>query len=269
MSAPTPPDRGSLRRPDGRPPFRLFLDFDGTLVDPNVAIVMVGKFADDGVRVAHEVDVKLHRGELTLRQAWELQAALLPWEQIPAMTDFAVREIPLRSGAHELIDLLVTHNVPTVVVSGGLDFYIQAILQREGFDLPFLSDTAHPGDDGHLRVEHPHGHRECRQCGICKAQVVRGPLPPAQRTIFVGDGSTDRFAAEVADIVFARGRLLTYCQTKGIPCYPFENFQPVTAQLKGWLEGAEPMPLGRARGVGDSLCPISRDVHSNADRAPG
>jgi 2-hydroxy-3-keto-5-methylthiopentenyl-1-phosphate phosphatase len=268
MSIRAPLGGPSTRPSVGQPPFRLFLDFDGTLVEPNVAILLVARFADDGARVAHEVDEQLHRGELTLRQAWELQAALLPWEKVQAMTDYAVREIPLRDGARELLDLLRSHDVPTVVVSGGLDFYIRAILAREGLDLPFLSDAAHPGNDGRLRVEHPHGHAECRQCGICKAQVVQGPLPLAERTIFVGDGSTDRFAAEVADIVFARRRLLAYCQSRGIPCFPFEDFRPVTTQLRAWLEGTEPAPLGYARGVGDSLCPISREVHSTARGAP-
>ncbi|MGA8302788.1 MAG: HAD-IB family phosphatase [Thermoplasmata archaeon] len=248
----------------GGPPFRIFLDFDGTLVDPNVAILLVERFADDGVRVAHEVDLQLHRGELTLRQAWDRQAALLRWEQIPGMTDFVVREIPLREGARQLLDLIATYHVPTVVVSGGLDFYIRAVLEREGIALPFLSDAALPGEGGRLRVEHTYGHAVCRQCGICKAQVVRGPLPPAQRTIFVGDGSTDRFAAEVADIVFARGRLLQYCQKSGIPSFPFEDFGPVTTRLTAWLEGTEPTPPGFAQGLGDSICPISRDINSAA-----
>ena len=259
-----PPNGGDRNALEAPAPFRIFLDFDGTLVKPNVAIVLVEKFAQDGARVAHEVDEQLHRGELTLRQAWDLQAALLRWEQIPGMSDFAVREIPLRDGAHELLKLLSVHSVPTVVVSGGLDFYIRAILNRDGLELPFLSDTAHRGPAGELRVEHPHGHVDCRQCGICKAQLVRGPLPKSERTVFVGDGSTDRFAAEVADIVFARGRLLTYCQQRGIPAFPFEDFGPVTAQLRSWLEGREPMPPLAAQGVVDSLCPISREVHSLA-----
>jgi len=246
-------------RTASRPPYRLFLDFDGTLVEPNVAVVLVERFADGGARVAHEVDEQLHRGELTLRQAWELQAALLPWDQVEAMTEFVVREIPLRVGARELIDLLTTHAVPTVVLSGGLDFYIKAVLEREGLTLPFLSDTAHRSADDRLRVEHPHGHPVCRQCGICKAQAITGPLPLAERTIFVGDGSTDRFAAEVADIVFARRRLLAYCQSRGIRCYPFEDFRPVTEQLRAWLEGQEPPPLSRPRGLADSICPISRE----------
>ena len=263
MTTPAPSDGqapGSVR---SRPPVRLFLDFDGTLVEPNVAIVLVERFAEDGARVAHEVDEQLHRGELTLRQAWERQAALLPWERIPAMTDYVVENVPLRAGARELIELLQAHRVPTVVVSGGLDFYIRAVLEREGFDLPFLSDSAHPGGDGRMRVEHPHGHPECRQCGICKAQVIRGPLPSAERTVFVGDGSTDRFAAEVADIVFARRRLLSYCEREGIPFFPFEEFHPVTDRLRSWLEGAEPFPRDRRLGVDGSSCPISKDLHAS------
>ena len=263
MSTIRPRNGGAVTHAAARPPFRLFLDFDGTLVEPNVAIVLVERFAEDGVRVAHEVDEQLHHGQLTLREAWERQAALLPWDRIPAMTDYAVKNIPLRNGAPELIDLLVTHHVPTVVVSGGLDFYIRAILAREGFDLPFLSDTAHPSDNGRMHVQHPHGHRECRQCGICKAQIVRGPDPTAERTIFVGDGSTDRYAAEVADIVFARRRLLTYCEKQGIPCFPFEEFHPVTTRLRRWLEGTEPMPGARSLGLGHSPCPISRELGSN------
>jgi 2-hydroxy-3-keto-5-methylthiopentenyl-1-phosphate phosphatase len=247
-----------------RPPFRIFLDFDGTLVESNVAVDLVERFADDGVRVAHEVDEQLHRGEITLRQAWERQAALLPWDRVPAMTEFVVREIPLRVGARELIELLRVHSVPVVVLSGGLDFYIRAILDREGLEYPFLSDTSSRGPHGQLRVEHPHGHATCRQCGICKAQAIGLPLPVADRTIFIGDGSTDRFAAEVADIVFARRRLLGYCQAQGIDCFPFEEFHPVTTRLRGWLEGTEPIPPNRIRGLASSICPISRDLRAAA-----
>ncbi len=256
----------STRRSDSRiPPFRIYLDFDGTLVEPNVAVVLVERFAEDGARVAHEVDEQLHRGEITLRQAWERQAALLPWDRVPAMTDFVRREVPLRVGARELIDLLIARSVPLLVLSGGLDFYIRAILEREGYDLPFFSDIAEPGPDGRLRVTHPHGHPDCRQCGICKAQVLGHLLPPAARSVFIGDGSTDRFAAEVADIVFARRRLLTYCRERGIPHLPFEDFRPVTERMRLWLDGSELVPGRPVRGLSISLCPISRDLASRAD----
>jgi 2-hydroxy-3-keto-5-methylthiopentenyl-1-phosphate phosphatase len=243
----------------------VFLDFDGTLVEPNVAIVLVGEFAHDGVRVAQQVDEELHSGKITLRQAWEREAALLSAARVPEMIDWVRREVPLREGAQELLALLKQHRVPTTIISGGLDFYITAVLDREGIDLPFLSDTSVADPAGHLRVQHPHGHPTCRLCGICKAQAVARPRPEAPRTIFIGDGSTDRYAAEVADIVFARRRLIDICTKSGIPYHRFEAFHPVTEQLERWLTGREPLPRGRAPGLASSPCPISQNLALSAE----
>jgi 2-hydroxy-3-keto-5-methylthiopentenyl-1-phosphate phosphatase len=240
-----------------KPSIRVFVDFDGTLVVPNVAILLVEKFARGGDIVAHQVDLQLHAGEITLRQAWERQAALLPPDRIDEMTRWAVDNVPLRAGAREFLALLERNHIPTAVVSGGLDFYIRAVLDRESLSVPFVSDTLAVNRAGQLTVEHPYGHATCRLCGICKAQVVRSPIAPADRTIFLGDGSTDRYGAEVADVVFARHRLKTYCETNGIPFFPFEDFETVIERFQRWVDGSEPVPARRAIGRRDSPCPIS------------
>ncbi len=240
------------------PPFQVLLDFDGTLVEPNVAIELVAEFATDGPRIAHEVDVQLHAGQITLREAWAREVALLPMDRIEEMSRYTVEHVPLRKGARELLGLLASRQVPVAVVSGGLDFYIRPVLEREGFDLPCFSDrVGRASEGGPFRLEHPYGHPTCRLCGICKAQVVldhaRGKLP----VVFVGDGSTDRYAAEVADVVFARHRLLTYCRERGIPVHPFEDLHPVRDQMAAWIDGRAGLPLRGSLGVADSRCPIS------------
>jgi 2-hydroxy-3-keto-5-methylthiopentenyl-1-phosphate phosphatase len=248
--------------------YRVFIDFDGTLVEPNVAILLVGKFCPDGARVANEVDQLLHTGKMTLREAWEHQAALLPANRIPEMTRWAVDSIPLRSGAREFLAFLKEGGIPTAIVSGGLDFYIQAILEREGIDVPFLSDTLDGTSQGAVRVLHPYGHPTCRLCGICKAQVIRSKLPAADLTVFLGDGSTDRYGAEVADIVFARHRLKTYCDRAGVPHVAFEDFHEVLDRFRHWVDGSEAPPARGPLGLADSPCPISRDLSSSGSRSP-
>jgi 2-hydroxy-3-keto-5-methylthiopentenyl-1-phosphate phosphatase len=250
------------------PSFRVFVDFDGTLVVPNVAILLVEKFGTDGESVAHEVDLQLHSGQITLRQAWERQVALLPADRVDEMTQWAVDTIPLRAGAREFLALLKRENAPTAVVSGGLDFYIRAILEREHLDVPFVSDTLDFSSPGHLRVAHPFGHATCRLCGICKAQVVRSPVHPADRTVFLGDGSTDRYGAEVADIVFARHRLKTYCEGAKIPFIAFDDFDSVRRQFERWFAGSETVPPRRPVGRADSPCPISAQLGSPATVGP-
>lgn len=246
---------------------RVVLDFDGTLVEPNVAILLVEAFVPNGHAIAHEIDLQLHEGKMGLREAWQRQAALLPMDRIPEMARFARDRVPLRAGARELLDLLGRHRVPVSVVSGGLEFYIREVLDREGLNLPVQSDHLVVGPDGAPQVVHPYGHPTCRLCGICKAAIVeRSDSGP--RTVFIADGSTDRYGAEAADIVFARRRLLEYCRRVGIPCFAFEDFVPVTEQFARWLEDGADLPPARRRGLAGSACPISQQLWESNTEPP-
>jgi len=242
---------------EGAPRLHVILDFDGTLVDPNVAIVLVEAFVENGHEVAHEIDNLLHTGKIGLREAWQRQAALLPGDRIDEMAQFVRDRVPLRAGAREFLDLARRHAIPVTIVSGGLEFYIRAVLDREGLDLPIRSDRLMTRPGGPPEVIHPYGHPTCRLCGICKAAIVEDGFP-SYRSVFVADGSTDRYGAQVADIVFARHRLLDYCRKSGIPCFAFNDFFPVVEQFRRWFEAGEALPPPRARGLTGSPCPISQ-----------
>jgi len=238
------------------PALRVVLDFDGTLVDPNVAIILVEEFAENGREIAHEIDLLLHEGKIGLREAWQRQAALLPFDRLGEMAQFVRERVPLRKGAREFLEMAERHSIPVLIVSGGLEFYIREVLDREKLSFPIRSDRLDVAPDGTAHVVHPWGHPTCRLCGICKAAIVIDG--GSTRTVFVADGSTDRYGAESADIVFARRRLLDYCRRVGIPCFPFEDFVPVTEQFRLWYEKGEKLPPPRHRGMMDSPCPISR-----------
>ena len=57
---------------------------------------------------------------------------------------------------------------------------------------------------------------------------------------------SDRFAVELADVVFAKRHLLAYCRENGIACHPFETFKEVQATLEKLLA---PAPARRFRQV--------------------
>jgi 2-hydroxy-3-keto-5-methylthiopentenyl-1-phosphate phosphatase len=252
--------------PSVRPRVRVLIDFDGTLVEGNVAQILLEAFAPNGRHVSYRIEQELSAGRMSLREAWRRQVALLPADRLREMAEFAVRHCVLRSGALELLETLHSYGVWTVVVSGGLDFYIRPILVNAGIDLPMLSDTIVLPPGQRLEVKHPHGHATCHWCGLCKAQIALSVAPKSERTIFIGGGSTDRFAAEVADIVFARHRLQTYCETAGLSYFAFDSgFAPMTQRMRGWLTGQESWPPARARGRVGSRCPISRSLVEGHD----
>jgi 2-hydroxy-3-keto-5-methylthiopentenyl-1-phosphate phosphatase len=47
----------------------------------------------------------------------------------------------------------------------------------------------------------------------------------------VGDGYSDRCAAELADVVFARRGLASYLEERGVPFERFEDFHSVARSL--------------------------------------
>jgi 2-hydroxy-3-keto-5-methylthiopentenyl-1-phosphate phosphatase len=243
-----------------KPGFEILIDFDGTLVTTNVAIVLVEEFCPNGKFIAGEIDRKLARGEMTLREAWAAEVDLLPADRLDEMAAFAAQHTQFRAGAAEMCGWFEGTGTPATILSGGLDFYIQPILDSAGIKLPILSELVRRDPGGHLILEHPHGHETCRICGICKARAVDQRSGPGSLAVFIGDGGTDRYAAEAADVIFARHRLRTYCEAQGLPFFPFEEFGPVTERLQRWFDGSEPLPARRRRGSASTPCPISRDL---------
>ena len=55
--------------------------------------------------------------------------------------------------------------------------------------------------------------------------------------IFVGDGLSDRYAVESADLVFAKDGLASYCTANSIEHIPFQNLGEVASHIDRWLAG--------------------------------
>ncbi|HYF92238.1 MAG TPA: MtnX-like HAD-IB family phosphatase [Symbiobacteriaceae bacterium] len=142
--------------------------------------------------------------------------------------------------------------IPAAVVSDGFWFYIDRILGREGLgELPvFCNEMPGPG-----RLEFPHGNPACDRCGCCKAAVAKRARESGARVVYIGDGTSDTYAAAFADWVFAKDHLARHLAAHGSPFFPFESFVDVqrvlAAGLKGFRAGTVP---GRATLVPSAYC---------------
>ena len=67
----------------------------------------------------------------------------------------------------------------------------------------------------------------CARCGFCKGTVVRELQEAGHRVVVLGDGTSDRCAADAADFVFATRRLVDHCRDRGLPHRPFRDFHEV------------------------------------------
>jgi 2-hydroxy-3-keto-5-methylthiopentenyl-1-phosphate phosphatase len=116
------------------------------------------------------------------------------------------------------------------IASDGLRNYIGPLLARAG-----LAGLEVRTNDAHLEAGRlvpafgtPDG-EGCGRCGTCKGTVLAELAPRYARSVFVGDGLSDRCAAPRADVVYAKGDLLAFCRERGIAARPFATFADVAA----------------------------------------
>ena len=214
----------------------LLLDFDGTLTERDVGILLLDAFAPPQWR---QVETAWRAGDITFKEMNEREFSYLPAGRRDDMERFVLERAAPRSGASELVDFCRERDIPLEIVSGGLDFYIRPLLERFGM--------------GHLRI-HAMKHAEfsqgqtivptyaegvvvCETTGACKCSRLWHYQEQGYRVVFVGDGNSDRCVASKADAVYARDNLASYCHEQGIAFTPYETLQDVLSGLRETVGG--------------------------------
>ncbi|HKT12784.1 MAG TPA: MtnX-like HAD-IB family phosphatase [Terriglobia bacterium] len=219
----------------------VFSDFDGTITRLDVTDEILKQFADPSWR---EVEGQWLRGDIGSRECFERQAALVrvTAKQLNALID----AIPLDPGFAEFFHFLKARQLPFYIVSDSFDYVIRRVLKRVGADGELrngrhLFSTGLELEAGRMRAVFPHSNHGCKHnCATCKPAIIRRVRKKQQPVIFIGDGLSDRFAVEVADVVFAKHELLAYCRERSLACRPFESFADVQKEVAEMLEAGFP-----------------------------
>ena len=218
----------------------VFSDFDGTITRLDVTDEILEKYADPSWR---EVEAQWLRGEIGSRECFERQAALV--RATAAQLDALIDAIPLDPDFPEFFSFLNDKDLPFYIVSDSFDYVIRRVMKRVGADGELLNgrhlfSTGLEFEAGRLRAVFPHSNHGCTHgCATCKPAVIRQVREKQQPVIFIGDGLSDRFAVEGADVVFAKHELLAYCREHGFACLPFETFSDVQKEVSGLLESGK------------------------------
>jgi 2-hydroxy-3-keto-5-methylthiopentenyl-1-phosphate phosphatase len=146
------------------------------------------------------------------------------------------------------------------IVSDGFGFYVASNLAALGVrDVPIATNENRVGE-GSAGMSFPYGHPSCFVCGTCKRERVRLHQASGRVVVFVGDGTSDRFAAAHADMVFAKGSLARICAAEGWPFIDWITFADVNAEVARAFED------GRLPTAQDAMA-AWRATHGHAPRA--
>jgi len=129
--------------------------------------------------------------------------------------------------------------IPLVVLSDGLDFYVERILVRNGLgDCTFFAnhlDFKTIDGTTKFEVSFPYTDSECLLCGNCKRNHMMTLSADDDVIVYIGDGISDRCPIRYADIVFAKKELIKYCQQENISYVEYSNFCDVQTRLESLL----------------------------------
>ncbi len=212
-------------------------DFDDTAAVQNVAELLLKRFGDP---TWEQVRLRFRAGHLTLKEYQEITFRNIQADRA-TMQAHVQRHATLRPYFRELWDHCAAAGIPMAIVSHGLDFYIEALLEREHLTgIPVYAVHTRFDSEG-INYEYRYTYPGQEQHGNSKGWVVDHYRQQGYHVLYVGDGRSDLEAAGKADLVFAHSTLAEECRQRGIPFQPFQDFRDVLLTLREYpLNGARP-----------------------------
>lgn len=210
----------------------LIVDFDGTISKSDTIDALLEKFADDRWQ---QYEQDWLDGKIDAVECMSSQLALVKADNIALESFF--RSIELDRSFRDF-HAFAKHFAHVVIASDGLDHAIKISMQHARFpELPVFANHLTFDPQG-IRMTFPNRQPDCAGGnGNCKCAVAKAQRAfPAEKVVLIGDGKSDACLAGKADVVFAKGKLVTHCLTNHIPFIPFSTFDDVLATLKTWPE---------------------------------
>ncbi len=212
----------------------ILCDFDGTISLEDITYLLVRHFCKGNWEAIAQ---DFTTGKITSPEAYHHIAEMLKAKE------GEVREFLRRHGKIDPTFSTFTQycrqkGIDLKILSDGLDFYIQTILEAHQLsEIPFYANACHFQGDGRVEISFPHANEECGLCGTCKKRLVQTHREQYDLILFVGNGFSDRCAAKEVDWVFAKGSLYRFCIETDIACYFFQDFGDILHDLKKRTRG--------------------------------
>ncbi|WPH04440.1 putative phosphatase [Acrodontium crateriforme] len=237
----------AMNTPFKNPKFIFFTDFDGTITlqDSNDYMTDNIGFGGEKRRAGNKATLD---GTSTFRDAFRemMDSITTPF---PECIDFLVKNIKLDPHFNEYFQWALANNIPTVVVSGGMEPVIRAILKNlvgpDSDKLDIISNDVMAREG--MTIDQKGGwqikYHDESGFGHDKSLTLRpyANLPAGERPVmfYAGDGVSDLSAAKETDLLFAKEGhdLITYCVRENVPFTVFRDWSSILSTVKEIVGG--------------------------------
>jgi 2-hydroxy-3-keto-5-methylthiopentenyl-1-phosphate phosphatase len=204
-------------------------DFDGTVTEEDVSFLLLDTYVGRHWRdyLKEYTEGRIPVGTFNKRVFGMMKA------DRQTMTELVLNSerVKIRPGFHELIDYCSRKGFKPVIVSNGLIFYIEAILENLGVNGIEVHAAENHFSPGGMKVSYVGPDGTELEAGYKEAYTEllqkRG-----YGVIYVGNGVSDIFSSRRAIRVFATSDLERKCREENIDCVPFNDFYDVIRGLE-------------------------------------
>jgi 2,3-diketo-5-methylthio-1-phosphopentane phosphatase len=206
----------------------IFSDFDGTITEKDT-LIFLATHLGGGAQMVETIGRLIRNGQLSLRDgiAGEMRSIRKPFSEA---VDLLREKVQIDPGFTALARWCEEKEIPLTVLSAGFHQIIDLFIPADQFPkLEIIANDIQPdertGWQCVFRDNTPFGHD--------KSEALRVARKRGEHAVFIGDGLSDRAAAEAADEVFAKHSLAEYCHDRGIDCREYQTFGDILKDLQG------------------------------------
>jgi 2-hydroxy-3-keto-5-methylthiopentenyl-1-phosphate phosphatase len=204
-------------------------DFDGTITEEDVSFLLLDTYAGSKWR---ELWQDYMAGRIPVGTFNKKVFAMVKADR-QKMTDLVLNSdrVKIRHGFNEMLKYCSRRDFEFSIVSNGLTFYIEAILENLGIDsIEVFAAQNQFSPDGML-VEYIGPDGTSMEDGF-KEAYTKLLVNRGYSVVYLGNGVSDIYPARRASKVFATGDLLQRCRDEELECTPFNDFYDVVKGLE-------------------------------------
>ena len=208
---------------------KVFVDFDGTITLEDVGEEIFRKFGC--TEKTDKIIEDLLSDKISSRQCWDELCNSVEYANRKELEDF-IDSLDVDPTFVSFVKFCGANEIELIVLSDGFDFYINRLFSKEDLvGLKYYSNKLNVNEDGKLSAEYPHYDSDSPTSANCKKNHIINHSSDDDFTIYIGDGNSDKDAAQYCDFIFAKNDLLKYCSVERISFYPFKDFIDVQNKI--------------------------------------
>ena len=203
-------------------------DFDGTITKKDTLVLFLEKYAPvKWVDIENDWKNKKIGSQECLKRQFGL---------IPCLTEHLIdnflNDIEIDDYFKIFCDKLKQHNIPIIVLSDGLDYFIDKILKKYDIYYPQIVTNHAYFKNNQFIIDFPNSSKHCKNnAGTCKCNIVNKLKQEYENIIYIGDGTSDFCVAKSANTLYAKSSLRDFCISNNINHIAYNTYNDIIQNI--------------------------------------